>query len=90
MARNLEQDLEIGRAVKEMTETRGWQILAERIKQEIEDERIAFKGVDNKAAFDRLVEYMEHQKVMEGLERVFGFVKDYLRDKEDAENKLRK
>ena len=90
MARNLEQDLEIGRAIKEMMDSRGWQILEKRIKQEIEDERIAFKGVDTKAAFDRLVEYVDHQKVMEGLERIFGFIKDYLRNKEDAENKLRK
>lgn len=90
MPRNLEQDLELGRAIKEMTDSKGWQILEQRIKQEIEDERLAFKGVNNKIAFDRLVEYVEHQKIMEGLEMVFEFVKDFLRDKKEAEDKLRK
>lgn len=86
---DLDEDIKQGRAIKDMMATEGWQILEQRINQEIEDERIALKEVDKKEAFSMLVEFIDHQKTMKGLEMIFDFIKDYLADKKKAEDKLR-
>lgn len=86
----LETQLENGRKIAEFIQSDGWKLIEAKIKQEIKDERMALKEVEKKDAFTMLVEFIDHQKTMKGLERIFEIIKEYLTDKEDAENKLRK
>lgn len=89
MAKDLEAEVEKGRAVKDTIESDGWGFIETKIKEEIEDERIALRDVEVKDAFTMLAEFMDHQKKMVGLERVFEIIKEFLISKENAENKLK-
>lgn len=89
MAKDLEGDIEKGRAVKDTIESDGWKLIKEKIKQEIEEERLALKEVETKDAFTMLVEFVDHQKTMKGLERVLEIIQEFLIAKENAESQLK-
>lgn len=89
MAKDLEAEIEKGRAVKDMIESDGWKYIEAKIKEEIEDERIALQDLEPKSFPDLAMEFIGHQKMMKGLERVFEIIKDFLTAKENAENRLK-
>lgn len=89
MAKDLEGDIEKGRAVKDTIETDGWKYIVAKIKEEIEDERIALKDVEKKDAYTMLVDFIDHQKTMKGLERVSEIIEEFLIAKESAEISLK-
>jgi len=89
MAKDLEAEIEKGRAVKDTIESDGWKLIEAKIKEEIEDERVALKDVEIKDAFTMLVDFVDHQKTMKGLERVLEIIQEFLKAKENAENQLK-
>lgn len=86
--KDLEAQIEEGRAVKDTIETDGWKIIEAKIKEEIEDERIALSEIEPKSFPDLAMEFIGHQKMMKGLERIFEIIKEFLTAKENAENRL--
>jgi|GEM_PF-5923285 len=89
MAKDLEAQIEEGRAIQDLLQTNGWQILEAKIKKEIEDERRAILEIEEKDIYSTAVKFIEHQKMMQGLERVLEIIKEFLIAKENAENQLR-
>ncbi len=87
--RDLERDQEIGQAVQDTIQTDGWQHIKAKIEEEISDEREALQEVGNKDAFTMLTEFIDHQKTMKGLQRIFEIIKEFKFSKENAESKLR-
>ena len=87
--KDLEAQIEEGRAVKDMIETDGWKIVEQKIKEEIEDERRALLEVGGKDIYSTAVEFIEHQKMMQGLERVLEIIRELLTTKENAESRLK-
>ena len=87
--KDLEAQIEEGRAVKDMIETDGWKIVEQKIKEEIEDERRALLEIRGKDIYSTAVEFIEHQKMMQGLERVFEIIRELLTTKENAESRLK-
>ena len=87
--KDYEKILEEGRLIQDMVQTEGWRIFEKRIKQEIEDERVAIEEVEKQPAFDMLVDFVSHQERMRGLGKILEIIEEYLVDKKDAENNLR-
>lgn len=92
MAKDLEKDIEDGRAINEMLATLGWQILEKKIRQETKDEvdQIRSFEIEGKGLQEIAAEYLEHRGNLNAYERIFEFIQEFLTAKEDAENKLRK
>jgi len=90
MVKDLENEIEKGRAIKDTIESDGWKLIEARIKEEIEDERRAILEIEGKDIYSTAIEFVEHQKMMQGLERVFDIIKEFLVAKENAEQQLRK
>jgi hypothetical protein len=89
MAKDLESEIEKGRAVKDTIEMEGWKLIEAKIKEEIEDERRALMEIEPKTFPDLAMEFIGRQKTMKGLERVLEIINEFLAAKENAENKLR-
>ena len=90
MAKDLEVQIEEGKAIQDLIRQDGWRLLQAKIKEEIEDERRALMEINPKSFPDLAMEFIEHQKMVLGLERVFEIIQELLSAKENAENKLRK
>ena len=90
MAKDLEIQIEEGKAIQDLIRQDGWRLLQAKIKEEIEDERRALMEINPKSFPDLAMEFIEHQKMILGLERVFEIIQELLSAKENAENKLRK
>ena len=89
MAKNLEVQIEEGKAIQDLIRQDGWRLLQAKIKEEIEDERRALMEINPKSFPELAMEFIEHQKMMRGLERVLEIVEEFLTAKENAENRLR-
>ena len=89
MVKDLEVQIEEGKAIQDLIRQDGWRLLQAKIKEEIEDERRALMEINPKSFPDLAMEFIEHQKMMKGLERVLEIVEEFLTAKENAENQLR-
>ena len=89
MAKDLEVQIEEGKAIQDLIRQDGWRLLQAKIKEEIENERRALMEINPKSFPDLAMEFIEHQKMMKGLERVLEIVEEFLTAKENAENQLR-
>jgi len=89
MAKNLEVQIEEGKAIQDLIRQDGWRLLQAKIKEEIEDERRALMEINPKSFPDLAMEFIGHQKMMKGLERILEIVEEFLIAKENAENRLR-
>ena len=89
MAKDLEVQIEEGKAIQDLIRQDGWRLLQAKIKEELEDERRALMEINPKSFPDLAMEFIEHQKMMKGLERVLEIVEEFLTAKENAENQLR-
>ena len=89
MAKNLEVQIEEGKAIQDLIRQDGWRLLQEKIKEEIEDERRALMEINPKSFPELAMEFIGHQKMMKGLERILEIVEEFLIAKENAENRLR-
>ena len=89
MAKDLEVQIEEGKAIQDLIRQDGWRLLQEKIKEEIEDERRALMEINPKSFPELAMEFIGHQKMMKGLERILEIVEEFLIAKENAENRLR-
>ena len=89
MAKNLEVQIEEGKAIQDLIRQDGWRLLQAKIKEESEDERRALMEINPKSFPDLAMEFIGHQKMMKGLERILEIVEEFLIAKENAENRLR-
>ena len=89
MAKDLEVQIEEGKAIQDLIRQDGWRLLQAKIKEEIEDERRALMEINPKSFPELAMEFIGHQKTMRGLERIFEIVEEFLIAKENAENRLR-
>jgi hypothetical protein len=89
---DLEKDIEIGRGINEMKSTAGWQTLEKKIREEIkaETDQIRSFEIEKKGLQEIAAEYLQHREKMNGLERIFEIIQEFLTAKEEAEDKLRK
>lgn len=90
MAKDLEAQIEEGLAIQDLIRSDGWKILEAKIKEEIEDERRAILEIRGKDIYSTAVEFIEHQKMMQGLERILEIVQEFLTAKENVENQFKK
>ena len=89
MAKDLEVQIEEGKAIQDLIRQDGWRLLQAKIKKEIENERRALMEINPKSFPDLAMEFIGHQKMVLGLERVFEIIQELLSAKENAENRLR-
>lgn len=87
--RDLEKDIKIGQAVQDTTQTDGWEYIKAKIEQEISDEIESLQEVQEQDAMTMLGEFIDHQKTIKGLGRIFEIIKELKLSKESAENKFR-
>lgn len=85
MAKTREQKQDNGLKIQDLLRTEGWQLLEQQIKQEIEEERVALQDLEPKSFPDLAMEFIGHQKMVRGLERIFEIIKEFLKDKDDAD-----
>lgn len=82
MADTIEQKLEKGKAVWEMTQSAGWQIIKSQIEAEIE--------IETKDLLDCPVEEdTQHKEAIKAYKKVLGMVETAEREKEEAAKTLR-
>lgn len=91
MVKDLEKEVEKGRAIKDMIDTEGWRVFELKIKQEIKDEYELLRNfpIEKQGLSEIAAEYLEHRANLNAYERVLGFIQEFLISKEDAQNKLR-
>ena len=82
-----ENDVERGRAIKDMTATDGWIILQTEINIEIEDEISALREIEiEKRGLNEIAsEYLMHRERLSGLKRTFEIIEEILAKKEAVE-----
>lgn len=85
----LEKQIEQGLVIQELIRSDGWKLLEEKIKQEIEDERLAIVEIEEKDVYSTAVKFIQHQQMMKGLERIFEIIQEFLTNKENAELRLK-
>ena len=92
MAKDLEVQIEEGKAIQDLIRQDGWRLLQAKIKEEIENERRALMEINPKSFPDLAMEFIGHQKMMKGLERILEIVEEFLIHKafEEEEMKLKK
>ena len=80
MAQN-EELLDKGRAIQDMVKMEGWQVLEQRIKEEIKDEYDLIRDfpIKDRALQEIAAEYLEHRANLNAYERVLGFVEEFLK-----------
>lgn len=83
MASSIDEKLDRGRAVWEMTQTEGWQIIKSLIDQEIE--------IESKDLLDCPIEEdLEHKQMIKAYRKVLSMVDSVIKERDETAQDLRK
>jgi len=83
MASNIDEKLDRGRAVWEMTQTEGWQIIKALIDQELE--------IESKDLLDCPIEEdLEHKQMIKAYRKVLSMVDSVIKERDETAQDLRK
>ena len=83
MADSIDQKLDRGRAVWEMTQTEGWLIIKSLIDQELE--------IESKDLLDcPIVEDLEHKQMIKAYRKVLSMVDSVIKERDETAQDLRK
>ncbi|OGI97557.1 hypothetical protein A3A11_01870 [Candidatus Nomurabacteria bacterium RIFCSPLOWO2_01_FULL_43_15] len=83
MADSIDQKLDRGRAVWEMTQTEGWQIIKSLIDQELE--------IESKDLLDCPIEEdLEHKQMIKAYRKVLSMVDSVIKERDETAQNLRK
>lgn len=83
MASSIDEKLDRGRAVWEMTQTEGWQIIKSLIDQEIE--------IESKDLLDCPIEEdLEHKQMIKAYRKVVSMVDSVIKERDETAQDLRK
>ena len=83
MTDNIDQKLDRGRAVWEMTQTEGWNIIKSLIEQELE--------IESKDLLDCPIEEdLEHKQMIKAYRKVLSMVDSVIRERDETAQDLRK
>ena len=83
MATSIDEKLDRGRAVWEMTQTEGWQIIKSLIDQEIE--------IESKDLLDCPIEEdLEHKQLIKAYRKVVSMVDSVIKERDETAQDLRK
>jgi hypothetical protein len=83
MASNIDEKLDRGRAVWEMTQTEGWQIIKSLIDQELE--------IESKDLLDCPIEEdLEHKQMIKAYRKVLSMVDSVIKERDETAQDLRK
>lgn len=83
MAISIDEKLDRGRAVWEMTQTEGWQIIKSLIDQEIE--------IESKDLLDCPIEEdLEHKQMIKAYRKVLSMVDSIIKERDETAQDLRK
>jgi len=83
MASSIDEKLDRGRAVWEMTQTEGWQIIRSLIDQEIE--------IESKDLLDCPIEEdLEHKQMIKAYRKVLSMVDSVIKERDETAQDLRK
>jgi hypothetical protein len=83
MASNIDEKLDRGRAVWEMTQTEGWQIIKSLIDQELE--------IESKDLLDCPIdEDLEHKQMIKAYRKVLSMVDSVIKERDETAQDLRK
>jgi len=83
MTDSIDQKLDRGRAVWEMTQTEGWQIIKSLIDQELE--------IESKDLLDCPIEEdLEHKQMIKAYRKVLGMVDSVIKERDETAQNLRK
>jgi len=83
MASNIDEKLDRGRAVWEMTQTEGWQIIKSLIDQELE--------IESKDLLDCPIEEdLEHKQMIKAYRKVLNMVDSVIKERDETAQDLRK
>ena len=83
MADSIDQKLDRGRAVWEMTQTEGWLIIKSLIDQELE--------IESKDLLDCPIEEdLEHKQMIKAYRKVLSMVESVIKDRDETAQNLRK
>ena len=83
MASSIDEKLDRGRAVWEMTQTEGWQIIKSLIDQEVE--------IESKDLLDCPIEEdLEHKQMIKAYRKVLNMVDSVIKERDETAQDLRK
>ncbi len=83
MVSNIDEKLDRGRAVWEMTQTEGWQIIKSLIDQELE--------IESKDLLDCPIEEdLEHKQMIKAYRKVLSMVDSVIKERDETAQDLRK
>ena len=83
MTDSIDQKLDRGRAVWEMTQTEGWQIIKSLIDQELE--------IESKDLLDCPIEEdLEHKQMIKAYRKVLSMVEGVIKERDETAQNLRK
>lgn len=83
MASSIDEKLDRGRAVWEMTQTEGWQIIKNLIDQELE--------IESKDLLDCPIEEdLEHKQMIRAYRKVLSMVDSVIKERDETAQDLRK
>lgn len=83
MTDSIDQKLDLGRAVWEMTQTEGWQIIKSLIDQEVE--------IESKDLLDCPTEEdLEHKQMIKAYRKVLSMVESVIKERDETAQNLRK
>ena len=83
MTDNIDEKLDQGRAVWEMTQTEGWQIIKSLIDQELE--------IESKDSLDCPIdEDLEHKQMIKAYRKVLSMVEGVIKERDETAQNLRK
>ena len=83
MASSIDEKLDRGRAVWEMTQTEGWQIIKGLIDQEL--------GIESKDLLDCPIEEdLEHKQMIKAYRKVLSMVDSVIKERDETAQDLRK
>lgn len=83
MANSIDEKLDRGRAVWEMTQTEGWQIIRGLIDQELE--------IESKDLLDCPIEEdLEHKQMIKAYRKVLSMVDSVIKERDETAQDLRK
>lgn len=83
MANTIDEKLDRGRAVWEMTQTEGWQIIKSLIDQELE--------IESKDLLDCPIEEdLEHKQMIKAYRKVLSMVESVIKERDETAQDLRK
>jgi hypothetical protein len=86
MPQTNEEKLDAGLAVLEMSRTRGWKWLEERIQTELRIEYVELREfeVSGKTAEQIAAEYLQHRAAVNSYEKIMGMVVAAINEKDEA------